>query len=172
MGFGARVSFAFRSFFALLFSGSMPDDILESLRPASVPPPPVAPPTDEGDRAVQLLAILQRDGRLIDFFQEDIAPYDDAQVGAAARDVQTHCRAALARYLSFEPIVPEAEGDRVGVDAANDPARIKLIGAVSTGSAQQGVVQHRGWQVTRLALPPLPRENDRRIVAPAEIEVA
>jgi hypothetical protein len=174
MGFGARVSYAFRSFFALLFSGELPRDILAAVGGAGHGPAPAgAPPAagaDEGDRAVQLLAILQRDGRLIDFFQEDISPYTDAQVGAAARDVHEQCRAALARYVSFEPVMTDAEGARVRVEGA-DPARIKLVGAVS-GAAQEGVVQHRGWRVTQVALPPLPQEAERRIVAPAEIEVA
>jgi hypothetical protein len=175
MGFGARVSYAFRSFFALLFSGELPKDILAAVGgTAAVPAAAVATPTppavDEGDRAVQLLAILQRDGRLVDFFQEDISPYTDAQIGAAARDVHQQCRAVLARYLSLEPVMSDAEGARVRLEGA-DPARIKLVGAVS-GGAQEGVVQHRGWRVTRVALPPLPQEAERRIVAPAEIEVA
>jgi hypothetical protein len=174
MGFGARVSYAFRSFFALLFSGELPKDILAAAGATGASAAAVATPSDavadEGDRAVQLLAILQRDGRLIDFFQEDISPYTDAQVGAAARDVHTQCRATLARYLELEPVMTEAEGARVRVEGA-DPARIKLVGAVS-GAAQEGVLQHRGWRVTRVALPPLPQDAERRIVAPAEIEVA
>lgn len=176
MGFGARLTFAFRSFFALLFEGRLPADIIQaagggSAQAASAVVVPSAPAIDEGDRAVQLLAILQRDGRLIDFFQEDIAPYSDAQVGAAARDVHEQCRTALARYVSLEPVLPEGEGDRVRLDGAADPARMKLIGAV-TSAAQEGVVQHRGWRVTRVTLPPLPSETARRIVAPAEVEVA
>jgi len=177
MGFAARFSAALRSFFALLFSGRMPDDVLDRFRPAQAAapapgaPPPAAPPTDEGDRAVQLLAILQRDGRLVDFLQEDIAAYADAQVGIAVRDVHANCRAALARYLTLEPVCTAAEGTGVAIDAATDPARVKLVGAVSA-AARQGIVQHRGWQVARIALPPLPRLEDRRIVAPAEIEVA
>jgi hypothetical protein len=174
MGFGARVSYAFRSFFALLFSGELPQDVV---RAAAAPGTPEAAPAvaavavDDGDRAVQLLAILQRDGRLVDFFQEDISPYTDAQVGAAARDVHEQCRATLARYVSLEPVMSEAEGARVRVDSG-DPARVKLVGAVASGATQDGVVQHRGWRVTRVALPPLPQEAERRIVAPAEIEVA
>lgn len=180
MGFAARFSFAVRSFFSLLFSGRLPDDVLARFRPAPpsavvpTPPPatPAAPPQDEGDRAVQLLAILQRDGRLVDFLWEDIAAYSDAQVGTAVRDVHANCRATLARYLTLEPVHAAAEGARVPIDSAIDPGRTKLIGAVAAKTPQQGVVQHRGWQVSRIVLPPLPRAEDRRIVAPAEIEVA
>ncbi|MCU0764443.1 MAG: DUF2760 domain-containing protein [Burkholderiaceae bacterium] len=177
MGFAARLSAALRSFFALLFSGCVPDDVLDRFRPAQaaaaapVAAPPASAPADEGDRAVQLLALLQRDGRLVDFLLEDIAAYTDAQVGIAARDVNASCRAALARYLTLQPVCTAAEGTGVAVDEAGDPARVKLVGAVSA-NVRQGIVRHRGWQVVRIALPPLPRPEDRRIVAPAEVEVA
>src|SRR5207253_6846543 len=41
---------------------------------------------DGNGAAVQLLAILQREGRLLDFLQEDVDGYADAQIGAAVRD--------------------------------------------------------------------------------------
>jgi Domain of unknown function (DUF2760) len=174
LGFGTRLSFAFRCFFVLLFKGRLPYDVAERFRaeltPEAPPPPPV-PPEDPGHRAVQLLAILQRDGRLVDFLEEDIAPYNDAQVGAAVRDVHANCRAALARYLTLEPVLAEAEGEQLRA-VGTDVTRVKLIGAVSSSGEQSGVVRHRGWRVTHLALPSLPREDARSIVAPAEIEVA
>src|SRR5215510_6537699 len=111
MGFGKRVLYAFRCFFSILFRGEIPYEIAPELVPdlarpmpafESTPvteapaPSPVAP--ESSDRAVQMLAILQRDGRLIDFITEDIAPYKDAQVGAAARDVHESCRKAIDHY--------------------------------------------------------------------------
>jgi hypothetical protein len=174
-GVWARIGWAFRCFFVLLFKGRIPYDILDFYRPTAPEPAPGPPPApaqvDPGHRAVQLLAILQRDGRLVDFLQEDIGPYADAQVGAAVRDVHANCRAALARYLTLEPLVSEAEGARIRVEGDVDPARLKLVGAVGPGG-QHGVVRHRGWRVTSLELPPLPAQPARPIVAPAEIEVA
>jgi hypothetical protein len=175
MGLGARIAVAFRSFFLVLFHGSLPDDILDRFRPVVEPRAPITtdvpqPREDPGDRAVQFLAILQRDARLVDFLEEDISPYDDAQIGAAVRDVHAKGRAALHRYLTLEPVVAQAEGERLRVDAAGDPNRVKLLGTISTG-AEVGTVRHRGWRVTELALPPLPANAPRDIVAPAEIEV-
>jgi hypothetical protein len=127
---------------------------------------------DSGDRAVQLLAILQRDGRLIDFLREDLSSYADAQVGAAVRDVHGNCRTALARYLTLEPVLSEAEGDPIRLDAAGDPARIKVLGVAAGRERVSGIVRHRGWRVTEVLLPPLPPDAARDVVAPAEVEIA
>jgi hypothetical protein len=180
LGFGTRISSAFRCFFSLLFEGRLPGDVLARYQTAAKPagttttvaPPAAGPREDSGDRAVQLLAILQRDGRLIDFLLEDLGTYSDAQIGAAVRDVHANCRAALGKYMTVEPVLSEAEGDRVRVAGAIDPTRLKVIGAVPTSAAAQGIVRHRGWRVTHIALPPLAPESGREILAPAEVEVA
>jgi hypothetical protein len=179
--FGARLSWAFKCFFLLLFKGRLPDDVVawvrsngpaaESPAVAANPAPLAPPPEDHGDRAVQMLAILQRDGRLLDFVREDLAPYDDAQIGAAVRDVHAGCRAALERYLSLEPILPDAEGQPTSVAAGVDVTAIKLVGNVTGPGPWRGVIRHRGWRVNRLELPPLPRADARQVVAPAEVEV-
>ena len=123
---GARIIAAFK----LLFTGRLPVDVLSvaaarsgrKATPASPPAPaPPAPSDDPGDRAVQLLALLQRDARLVDFLQEDLTAYSDAQVGAAARDVHGRCRAALDRYVQIEPLSAEDEGESSIVSAATDP---------------------------------------------------
>jgi hypothetical protein len=41
-------------------------------------------PAETFERAVQILALLQRDGRLVDFLAGNISPYPDVQLGAAA----------------------------------------------------------------------------------------
>lgn len=177
MGAGTRLSCAIRCFFSLLFSGVIPSDVLARCGPAAPaepaspasPPPPV--PEDTPDRAIQLLALLQRDGRLVDFLQEDIAAYADAQVGAAVRDVHATARATLSRYVTMEPVLTEAEGDHVVVPRV-DPLQVKVVGTVGSTGALRGVVRHRGWRVTGTALPPLPAPGGRAIVAPAEVEAA
>ena len=183
-GFGARVAYAFRCFFGLLFGGTIPADILLAVGgPVAAAPPaqssgPTAPPAttvpvpreDAGDRAVQLLALLQRDGRLVDFLQEDLSSYSDAQVGTAVRDVHANCRQVLDRYLPVEPVLADEEGAQTVVGAGVDPASVRLIGNVGRQQGR-GTVRHRGWRVGRLALPPLPAEPARLVVAPAEVEV-
>lgn len=179
---GQRVSYAFTCFFSLLFTGRIPADLLAAVG-GVVPAPPVAPgpapaaaapqaaAEDPGDRAVQLLALLQRDGRLVDFLHEDLAGYSDAQVGAAVRDVHGNCRQVLDKYAPVEPILPDEEGRPTVVSAPVDPTTVTLIGHVGQQASYRGTVRHRGWRVGRLALPPLPAPGARLVVAPAEVDV-
>lgn len=184
LGFGKRVSYAFRCFFAVLSNGEIPAEIAPEVVQASVSavaaapmtaaPAPVAttaPLVESADRAVQVLALLQRDGRLIDFLTEDIAPYQDAQIGAAVRDVHANCRKALDHYLQLEPIMNEEEGRPVTVAAGFDPASVKLIGNLTGPPPLRGVLRHRGWRVRKANLPPLPDGNGRSVIAPAEVEI-
>ena len=172
---GKRWKYAFRAFFSLIFHGRIAGDILADFAPpAAAPPAPapaVPPPVESSDRAAQLLAILQRDGRLVDFLMEDLTPYQDGQVGAAVRDVHRGCREALDKYASLTPVLDLEEGSTVNVDRDNEPARIKVVGNVAGAPPYRGILRHRGWEVARLALPPLPATG-RTVVAPAEVEVA
>jgi hypothetical protein len=131
-----------------------------------------APAEDRGDRAVQLLSLLQRDGRLVDFLLEDVERYSDAQIGAAVREVHANCRRAIERYLPLEPILADEEGQATTLGAPVDPSTIKLIGNVGTQPSYRGTVRHRGWRVGRVALPPLAAPAARLVVTPAEVEVA
>jgi hypothetical protein len=185
IGFGKRISYAFRSFFNLLASGEIPEDIAQEVAKAPVEPGPTPelrapspapkaaepPPADKGDRAVQILSILQRDGRLIDFFTEDISPYSDAQIGAAVRDLQQSCRQSLERYVKLEPVLNTTEGETVTVQEGFDPSTIKLVGSVTGKPPVRGLLLHRGWRVKEINLPPLLDGSARSIVAPAEVEV-
>ena len=169
---GKRWKYAFRAFFSLIFHGRIAGDILaDFVPPAAAPAPAAPPPVESSDRAAQLLAILQRDGRLVDFLMEDLTPYQDAQVGAAVRDVHRGCREALDKYASLAPVLDLEEGSTVDVDRDNEPARIKVVGNVAGAPPYRGILRHRGWEVARLALPPLPATG-RTVVAPAEVEVA
>ncbi|MGD1082228.1 MAG: DUF2760 domain-containing protein [Candidatus Sulfotelmatobacter sp.] len=105
IGFSTRLSFAFRCFFSLLFQGKIPQDVLQALGWAKVEVAPLAtaakvtpaapkvrgdkPSPESLDRAVQMLALLQRDGRLVDFLEEDVSSYPDGQLGAAVRSIHT-----------------------------------------------------------------------------------
>ena len=165
---GQRWQYAFRAFFSLIFHGRLAEDILDAFA-RTQPAAPVVP-ADTTDRATQMLAILQRDGRLIDFLMENLAAYADEQVGAAVRDVHAGCRASLARYVTLAPIIDAEEGSTITLEGAVDPGRVRVIGH-TTGSPIRGVLRHRGWDATRLDLPPL-AASSRAIVAPAEVEIA
>jgi hypothetical protein len=122
---------------------------------------------------LRVLALLQRDGRLIDFLEEDIEPYADAQIGAAVRDIHRGCRKALHEYLTIEPVMDAAEEARVTVGPDFDPAAIRLIGNVDGSPPFQGVLKHHGWRARAVQLPALPgATDDAAVLSPAEVEIA
>jgi hypothetical protein len=177
--FFTRLTFAIRTFLAILFRDHIPSDVAAALiaaspsvAPASAPgaPPKIAVRREEEATAAQMLALLQRDGRLIDFLMENITAYRDEQIGAAVRSVHAGCRQALDRYVSLAPALDAQEGAHVTVDGSADAARIKLIGNVSGPPPFTGVLNHRGWIVNRMELPPL-AATGRQVIAPAEVEL-
>lgn len=136
----------------------------------AIPPRVEKPAQPPEASAIQMLSILQRKGRLIDFLQENIQPFDDAQIGAAVRNVHEGCRQALAEHVTLEPVMQEAEGSTVNIPTGFDAHAIRLTGNVSGDPPFNGEVRHRGWRVTRIDLPELMQKQDR-IVAAAEVEV-
>jgi hypothetical protein len=121
---------------------------------------------------LRVLAVLQRDGRLIDFLEEDIDAYADAQIGAAVRDIHRGCRKSLHEYLTIEPVMKAAEEERVTIPSDYDPAAIRLIGNVNGAPPFQGVLKHHGWRVKEAHLPTLPAtRGDVSVLSPAEVEV-
>jgi hypothetical protein len=121
---------------------------------------------------VQVLALLQRDGRLVDFLMEDLGGYDDAQIGAAVRDVHAGCRRALDRHVTLASILAGQEGEAVTLESSIDPSTVHLVGNVTARPPFSGRLLHRGWRVERMTLPPLGDPHGRAVVAQAEIEVA
>jgi len=170
-----RLILAFRSFFAILFKGVLPDDVASALglsrraapRPPSAPAPVVMNPSDG---ALQILAILQRDSRLIDFLMEDIGAYSDDQVGAAVRSMHDQCRDALTRYVQLAPIIDGVEGTFTRL-ASIDPASVKLLGNVPPQPPPGGVLRHKGWRCAKVELPALHGKQDMKVIAPAEVEI-
>jgi hypothetical protein len=185
IGFWERIVYAFRCFLSILFRSAIPDDIarrlLKHVAPAqevSVSAAPavsrlkeVEPPSDTLDRAVQMLALLQRDGRLIDFLSENISAYADVQLGAAVRTIHEACRQALGQYVELEPVLDSEEDQPVTVEAGFDPAAVKLIGNVAGEPPVRGLLRHKGWRVKKLKMPPLPQGAGRLVIAPAEVEL-
>jgi len=162
--FFARLGLAFRVLGNASLAGK--------LAALEMPPPPPPAPTPEVTHAsaLALLALLQREGRLVDFLQEDVAAYSDADIGAAARVVHGGCRKVLQQYLPVTAVLKEAEGASVTVPVGFDAERIRLTGNVAGQPPYRGTVKHHGWVADAVKLPPVPA-LDPRVVAPAEVEL-
>jgi len=121
--------------------------------------------------ALAMLALLQREGRLVDFLKESIDDYDDSDIGAAVRDIHRGCSKVLGDYLTLEAVMPGDEDDDVKVPAGFDPSEIRLVGETNGDPPFAGVLRHHGWRVSKAKLPALSDGVDRAVLAPAEVEV-
>jgi hypothetical protein len=167
-----RISYAFRAFFSILFGGTLAADIAQAFgyskaMPVKAPSPP-KPQAGPSAGAVQILGILQREARLVDFLMEDIGAYADDQIGAAVRDVHDQARQALDRYMRLQPVIDGVEGTFAKTEGA-DKAALKFIGKVPpSGTAPGGLLRHKGWKAEKVDLPPT---GPTDVLAPAELEI-
>lgn len=120
---------------------------------------------------MQVLAMLQREGRLIDFLEDNVAGYSDAEVGAAARVVHEGCRRALRACAVIEPIRGEEEGQPLAVPEGFDAGQIKLTGNLKGSGPYRGVLRHKGWRASKVTLPTLLAGADPGVLNPAEVEL-
>jgi hypothetical protein len=163
-----RMGLALRIYFRTLRDPATADKVEALLSP---PPPPPPGPVRPSGTPLRALALLQREGRLLDFLLEDIQAYSDDQVGAAVRDIHRQCRAALNEHLVLEPVLPQAEGDNVQVPAGFDPSAVRLTGNVTGTPPFTGVLRHHGWRAKAVKLPVPPEGQDELILMPAEVEL-
>jgi hypothetical protein len=125
----------------------------------------------EPNSGLQLLGLLQQQGRFIDFLEEDVGAYSDAEVGAAARVVHEGCKKTLMQHFRIEAVRTEAEGARVTIPAGFDSSAVRLTGNLVGQAPFTGSLTHRGWRVTEIRLPQVAAGHDLAIVAPAEVEL-
>ena len=181
--FWRRIPLAFGAFFSTLSDGAYAARIVNLEQPA--PPAPTRAPEPapapvaaaaplkaaSPDAALQLLALLQRDARLIDFTQENLAAYSDADIGAAARVVHEGCAKVLREHFTIEPVRSEAEGSRIVLEQGFDAAAVRLTGNVVGSAPFRGSLSHRGWRAAGVRLPKLSDGHETTILAPAEVEL-
>ena len=186
--FWRRVPLAFGAFFSTLSDAayaarveklSLPEvapvaPVAPAPAPAPVPTPAAAPvilKEATPDAALQLLALLQREARLIDFTQENLGSHADADIGAAARVVHEGCAKVLREYFTIEAVRQEAEGSRIVLQEGFDSAQVRLTGNVVGSAPFTGTLSHRGWRAASVRLPKLSGQHDAAILAPAEVEL-
>ena len=126
---------------------------------------------DDGLAALQLLGLLQRQARFVDFVQEDVAQYSDAEIGAAARVVHEGCRKVLREHFTIEAVRPEGEGSHVTLPVGFDATAVRLTGNVLGQAPFTGQLTHRGWKATAVRLPQLTDLRAAAVLAQAEVEL-
>ena len=145
------------------------------MAPPQAPAPTVVaiPPAKlaNHDAALQLLFLLQRDARLIDFTQENLNNYSDAEIGGVARVVHEGCSKVLREHFTITPVRQETEGSRVTLNNGFDARAIRLTGNVVGQAPFQGSLSHRGWRATEVRLPKLAESHDMTVLAQAEVEL-
>jgi hypothetical protein len=191
LSFVGRISVAVGSFFAILGDSKLAANVRRlregvpapapvaapapapAPQPAPVAAPVAAPAIEEAnpDAALQLLGLLQRNARFVDFIEEDIAGYSDADIGAAARLVHDGCRTTLREHFTIQPVRSEAEGSRVTLPEGFDATAIRLTGNVVGKAPFSGNIAHRGWRAVEIRLPKLVKSHDVTVIAPAEVEL-
>lgn len=179
----SRLFLAFRVFFAILFSAEVGTRVAGLLAaPAAEPAPPAkpeptaarpkpTPPKQQRSEALTLLATLQREARFVDLVQEPLDQYQDAQIGAAARDVLRDCQKVLERLFALQPLLSEGEGATIEVPAGYDPQRFRVVGNVSANPPLRGKLVHHGWTAAKCEMPVWTGSAESLlIVAAAEVE--
>jgi hypothetical protein len=173
-----RIPLAFGVFFRTISDIDFASRIDAKAQPRGVEAP-AAPATPEPrplkeaapEAALQLLALLQREGRLIDFTRENLANYSDADIGAAARLVHEGCSKVLREHFTIEPVRQESEGSRITLNEGFDAAAIRLTGNVVGKAPFSGSLSHRGWRAAEVRLPRMAEGHDSTVLAPAEVEL-
>ena len=170
LSFGKRLALAWRMLTDAAFATRT---VISATQPAAPATPPPPPPLQQAapDAGLQLLGLLQQEGRLVDFLQEDVDSYSDADIGSAARVVHQGCRKVLRDYIELQPISEAAENNRITLEAGFDAARFRLTGNVVGQAPFSGTLTHRGWQASNIELPKLAPGHDVSIIAPAEVEL-
>src|SRR4051812_33967431 len=174
--FFARLWLAIVCWFRIVFDAQFAANVA-ALREAGALPAhgerPALPRSDAGPvaagPALHLLALLQREGRLIDFCEEELASFSDAQIGAAARTVHDGCRKALRGAVTLAPVRAEPEGSSVTLPPGFDPQAVRLTGKIVGSPPFSGVLRHHGWKATDVRMPSA--SGDPTVLAPAEVEL-
>ena len=123
------------------------------------------------DAALQVLALLQQNGRFVDFIQEDLSGYSDADIGAVARVVHEGSKKVVSEYFTLVPVRDEDEESRITLPEGFDSASVRLTGNVAGEPPFSGTLVHRGWRAAEVKLPRLAEGHDASIIAAAEVEL-
>ena len=163
LGFFKRLSLAFQAFCRGWSEPEQTQLFLEKQSTQS---------NEGGDQAhLRLLFYLQQSGRLIDFLKEDITPFSDAQVGAAARKIHQDCAQIIEELVAIRPLRDEPEGASIQIAKGYNPAEIKVVGKIKGEPPFKGTLIHRGWKGQKRSLPKKTGDQMVEVICPAEVEI-
>jgi hypothetical protein len=169
IGFWDRVKMAWR----ILVEARFADKVVQALNQAEAARTKAAlPPERVHASALTLLAAFQREGRLVDFLQQEVAGFTDEDIGAAARIVHGGCRKVFRQFVVIMPAAKEDEGGPITVPAGFDAQRVRLTGNVSGQPPFKGTLKHHGWIAAEVRMPSISETLDPRVIAPAEVELS
>ncbi len=134
-------------------------------------PEPVILKEATPDAALQILSMLQKEARFVDFVKEDISKFSDADIGIAARVVHEGCKKVIDQHFELENVMDKAEGTKITLDKGFDASSVRLTGNIVGQAPFTGTLVHKGWKVIQLNLPKLTEGHDANIIAPAEVEL-
>jgi len=120
---------------------------------------------------LQLLSLLQKSGRFVDFLKQDVTGFSNKEVGEAARVVHEGCAQVFSKYFEITPVSEEEEGSQITLEQGFDPAFFCLSGNIQNNAPYRGELVHPGWQVTSAQLPTLTQTDSLHVICPAEIEL-
>ena len=120
--------------------------------------------------AVHLLSEMQKEGRLVDFLQENLEDYNDEEIGVSVRSIHEGCKKVLNTVVSMEKVIEQEEESTVRINKDYDAKLIKLTGRVSDTYPMKGSLVHPGWKVKEITLTKR-SEALKNMIAPAEVEV-
>ena len=143
---------------------------VEKVVPAPAPEPVVLKEATP-DAALQLLSLLQKEARLIDFIKEDIASYQDEEIGAAARVVHEGCIKAIQEHFTLEPVRSEQENSKITIPEGFDASSVRLTGNIVGKPPFTGILIHKGWKISDIRLPKITEGHNVNVIAAAEVEL-
>jgi hypothetical protein len=126
--------------------------------------------TDYELGAIQILSELQKEGRLVDFLEENLSDYEDDEIGSSVRSIHEGCKKVMDKVLEKEKLVDQEEESSIRVNKDYNATQIKLSGRVSETFPQKGILVHPGWKAKNLKLSVRPKASSD-ILCPAEIEI-
>lgn len=135
-------------------------------------------PSEEGQaEVVNLLGLLQKQGRFLDFVMNDITQYSDQQVSTASRIVHQGCSKVLKEYFDIQPVFNDPEGSSIQLSSSTNPRYYRMLGQdneISSQSAPDSAyLLHKGWQTLSVNLPKRVKADQaaKRLISPAELEI-